>query len=333
MESAKEEVTEFVDFLKNPKKYHKLGARVPRGALLVGPPGTGKTLLAKATAGESGVPFFSISGSDFVEMFVGVGASRVRDLFKRAREKAPSIIFIDEIDAVGKRREGKFTGSNDERDSTLNQLLVEMDGFHTDASVVVLAATNRNDMLDTALLRPGRFDSFIQFGLPTLEERASILKVHLKKIKLDKGNSMDDYARKMSTLTPGLSGADLSNICNEAAILAARYGKNTVGMGELHGATDRVIAGLKKKLLLSDTERKTIAYHEAGHAVTSWFLENSNPLLKITIIPRSKGSLGFTQYLPDEISLYSQPQLMDMLVTLYGGRAAEQVFFKKVMGY
>ena len=305
-ENAKVEIMEFVDFLKDPKKYQKLGARVPRGALLVGPPGCGKTLLAKAVAGEAKVPFLTISGSDFVEMFVGVGASRVRDLFKKARSKAPSIIFIDEIDAVGKKRHGKMGGGNDERDNTLNQLLVEMDGFTTDTSVIVLAATNRQDILDSALLRPGRFDRTIEITLPSIKERDQIFNVHLKKIKLNDKLPREDYARKMSALTPGFSGADLKNICNEAAIIAARKNLDTVSIKEFEEATERVIAGIEKKLPLSDIERRTVAFHEAGHAVAGWFLKYSSPLLKVTIIPRAKGALGFAQYLPDELNLYSR---------------------------
>ena len=272
----------------------------------MGPPGTGKTLLAKAVAGEAGVPFLSISGSDFVEMFVGVGASRVRDLFKKAREKAPSIVFIDEIDAVAKKRHGKFGGSNDERDNTLNQLLVEMDGFSTEESVIVLAATNRADILDSALLRPGRFDRQVEITLPTIKDRMEIFKVHLKKIKLNAEKSREDYARKLSTLTPGFSGADISNACNEGAIIAARTNLESVGLKEFESAIERVIGGIEKKTVITPDEKKTIAYHESGHAVAGWFLEHQNPLLKITIIPRSKGSLGFTQYLPDEISLYTR---------------------------
>jgi AFG3 family protein len=258
----------------------------------VGPPGTGKTLLAKAVAGEAGVPFLSISGSDFVEMFVGVGASRVRDLFKKAREKAPAIIFIDEIDAVAKKRHGKF-GGNDERDNTLNQLLVEMDGFGTDESVIILAATNRVDILDSALLRPGRFDRQIEITTPTIKDRTEIFKVHLKKIKLNTEKTREEYARKLASLTPGFSGAEISNACNEAAIVAARDDLESVGMKEFERAIERVIGGIEKKTVMTVEERKTIAYHEAGHAVAGWFFEHSNPLLKITIIPRSKGSLGF----------------------------------------
>lgn len=296
---------EFVDFLKNPEKYKKLGAKIPRGALLVGPPGTGKTMLAKAVAGEAGVPFLSISGSDFTEMFVGVGASRVRDLFKKAKDKAPSIIFIDEIDAVAKKRHGKF-GGNDERDNTLNQLLVEMDGFGTEQSVIILAATNRADILDNALMRPGRFDRQIEVTSPNIDERAAIYKVHLKKIKLNPEKTRTEYAKKMATLTPGFSGADISSVCNEAAIIAAREDLTSVGLKQFEKATERVIGGIEKKSLMTKEERKRVAYHEAGHAVAGWYLEHSDPLLKITIIPRSKGSLGFAQYLPNEVSLYSK---------------------------
>ena len=305
MEQAKTEVMEFVDFLKNPKKYKDLGATIPRGALLVGPPGTGKTMLAKAVAGEAGVPFMSISGSDFVEMFVGVGASRVRDLFKKAKEKSPSIIFIDEIDAVAKKRHGKF-GGNDERDNTLNQLLVEMDGFTTEESVIILAATNRSDILDSALMRPGRFDRQIEVTNPNIDERTAIYKVHLKKIKLNMEKTRTEYAKKLATLTPGFSGADISNVVNEAAIIAARENLNAVGLKNFEKATERVIGGIEKKSLMTTEERKRVAYHEAGHAVTGWFLEHSDPLLKVTIIPRSKGSLGFAQYLPNEVSLYGR---------------------------
>jgi len=329
METAKIEVQEFVDFLKDPKKYQKLGAQIPRGALLVGPPGTGKTLLAKAVAGEAGVPFLSISGSDFVEMFVGVGASRVRDLFKKAREKAPSIIFIDEIDAVAKKRHGKF-GGNDERDNTLNQLLVEMDGFGTEESVIVLAATNRADILDSAVLRPGRFDRQIEITLPTIKDRTEIFKVHLKKIKLNAEKSREEYARKLASLTPGFSGAEISNVTNEGAIIAARTDLESVGIKEFEKAIERVIGGIEKKTVMTADEKKIIAYHEAGHAVAGWFLEHSNPLLKVTIIPRSKGSLGFAQYLPEEISLYSREALYDMICTALGGRISEDLFFNKI---
>jgi AFG3 family protein len=296
----------------------------------VGPPGTGKTLLAKAVAGEAGVPFLSISGSDFVEMFVGVGASRVRDLFKKAREKAPSIIFIDEIDAVAKKRHGKFGGSNDERDNTLNQLLVEMDGFSTEESVIILAATNRVDILDSALLRPGRFDRQIDVTLPTIKDRVEIFKVHLKKIKLNIEKTREEYAKKVATLTPGFSGADISNVCNEAAIIAARHTLDSVGIKEFEQAIERVIGGIEKKTVMTLDERKIIAYHEAGHAVAGWFLEHSNPLLKITIIPRSKGSLGFAQYLPDEISLYTKEQIYDFICTALAGRVAEELIFNRI---
>ena len=329
LSNAKQEVLEFVDFLKAPKKYRDLGAKVPKGALLVGPPGTGKTLLAKAVAGEAGVPFLSISGSDFVQMYVGVGASRVRDLFKEAKKQSPAIIFIDEIDAVAKKRDQKFS-SNDERDNTLNQLLVEMDGFTTDESVVVLAATNLDDTLDPALKRPGRMDRQIQITLPTIDERKEIYNVHLKKIKVNKEKTRDEYAKKLAALTPGFSGADIANWCNEGAIIAARGDKKSVGLKEFESATERVIGGIEQKKVMTFEERKTVAYHEAGHAVAGWFLEHSNPLLKITIIPRSKGSLGFAQYLPEELSLYHKEALVDMIKVALGGRIAEQIFFDTV---
>merc|ERR1719223_1776419 len=271
----------------------------------------------------------SISGSDFVEMFVGVGASRVRDLFKKAKEKSPSIIFIDEIDAVAKKRHGKF-GGNDERDNTLNQLLVEMDGFGTDESVIILAATNRSDILDSAIMRPGRFDRQVEVSLPNIDERAAIYKVHLKKIKLNPEKTRSDYAKKLATLTPGFSGADIANVVNEAAIIAARNTCDSVGLREFDAATERVIGGIEKKQLMSEEERKRVAYHEAGHAVAGWFLENSDPLLKVTIIPRSKGSLGFAQYLPNELSLYTKEQLLDMIKTALGGRIAEEIFYDSV---
>lgn len=329
MQNAKTEVLEFVDFLKNPEKYKKLGAKIPRGALLTGPPGTGKTLLAKAVAGEAGVPFLSISGSDFVQMYVGVGAGRVRDLFKQAKSMAPAIIFIDEIDAVAKKRDQKFS-SNDERDNTLNQLLVEMDGFSTDESVIILAATNLADSLDPAIKRPGRFDRQIQINLPTIDERREIYNVHLKKIKCDKEYVRDEYATKLSALTPGFSGADIANICNEGAIIAARKDQGSVTLKNFEMATERVLGGIEKKLVMSPLERKTVAYHEAGHAVAGWFLEHSNPLLKITIIPRAKGSLGFAQYLPEEINLYAREQLMDMICVALGGRISEEITFGKI---
>ena len=329
-ENAKQEVLEFVDFLKNPKKYQALGARVPRGALLCGPPGTGKTLLAKAVAGEAGVPFVTTSGSEFVEMFVGVGASRVRDIFKTAREKAPSIIFIDEIDAVGKKRAGRMGGGNEERDNTLNQLLVEMDGFSTDSSVIVLAATNRADSLDSALLRPGRFDRQVDVTLPSIKEREQIFNVHLKKITVDPKLEKGEYACKLAALTPGFSGADIMNICNEGAIIAARREADCVTIKDFEMATERVIAGIERKLPQSKEELRTVAYHEAGHAVAGWFSQYSAPLIKLTIIPRAKGSLGFAQYLPDELTLYTQQQLEDMITVALGGRIAEEIFFNRI---
>eukprot|EP01017_Pseudomicrothorax_dubius_P003204 TRINITY_DN103_c0_g1_i2.p1 TRINITY_DN103_c0_g1~~TRINITY_DN103_c0_g1_i2.p1 ORF type:complete len:824 (-),score=282.95 TRINITY_DN103_c0_g1_i2:39-2471(-) len=330
LDEAKQEITEFVDFLKKPKKYKELGATIPRGALLAGPPGTGKTMLAKAAAGEAGTPFFFISGSDFVEMFVGVGASRVRDLFKQAKAKAPSIIFIDEIDAVGRKREARFGGGNDERESTLNQLLVEMDGFGTDTGVVIMAATNRKELLDPALTRPGRFDRTIEVTLPDIEGRKQIFHVHLRPLKLDPEKTIEEYARRLATLTPGFSGADIANLCNEAAIMAARTGKKTVGTHEFEMAAERVLAGLEKKKLMSEEERKTVAVHESGHAVVSWFLEGGAPLLKLTIIPRSKGSLGFAQYLPNESSLETKEELLDRICCILGGRCAEEEFFSRV---
>eukprot|EP00330_Aristerostoma_sp_ATCC50986_P010559 CAMPEP_0114588888 /NCGR_PEP_ID=MMETSP0125-20121206/11488_1 /TAXON_ID=485358 ORGANISM="Aristerostoma sp., Strain ATCC 50986" /NCGR_SAMPLE_ID=MMETSP0125 /ASSEMBLY_ACC=CAM_ASM_000245 /LENGTH=569 /DNA_ID=CAMNT_0001785529 /DNA_START=585 /DNA_END=2294 /DNA_ORIENTATION=- len=329
LDEAKLEITEFVDFLKKPKKFTELGAKIPRGALLCGPPGTGKTLLAKAAAGEAGVPFLYISGSDFVEMFVGVGASRVRDLFKKAKEHAPSIIFIDEIDAVGRKRESRIRG-NDERDNTLNQLLVEMDGFGTDTNVVVLAATNRKELLDPALTRPGRFDRGIDVTLPDIEGRKQIFMVHLKPIKLHPEKTMDEYANRLSTLTPGFSGADIANLCNEAAILAARKNRKFVSSEHFEAASERILGGLEKKRMVSEEERKTVAVHESGHAVVSWFLEGGNPLLKLTIIPRSKGSLGFAQYLPNENSLETKEELMDKICSILGGRCAEQHFNGRV---
>jgi AFG3 family protein len=330
MAQPKKEIMEFVDFLKKPEKYQKLGAKIPRGALLVGPPGTGKTMLAKAVAGEAGVPFFAISGSDFVEMFVGVGASRVRDLFKKAKDKAPSIIFIDEIDAVGRKRGGKYTGGHDERDNTLNQLLVEMDGFGTDSSVIVLAATNRADVLDNALLRPGRFDRQVEVSLPDRKDREEIFKIYLKKIKTDKSKTIQEYAVRLSTLTPGFSGADISNLVNEAAIISARNDKESVDSESFEQASDRIIAGLETRRLLSEKERKIVAYHECGHAVVGWFLENSQPLVKLTIIPRSKGALGFTQFVPDDVQLRSKEHLVDLICGLLGGRMAEEKFFGQI---
>jgi len=330
MKAAKKEVMEFVDFLKHPEKYHKLGAKIPRGALLIGPPGTGKTMLAKAVAGEAAVPFFAISGSDFVEMFVGVGAARVRDLFKKAKEKAPSIVFIDEIDAVGRKRGGKFTGGNDERDNTLNQLLVEMDGFGTENNVIVLAATNRADILDSALLRPGRFDRQVEITMPDRKDREEIFKIYLKKVKTDKSRSIDEYAMRLSTLTPGFSGADISNLVNEAAIISARNDKESVDSQSFEAASDRIIAGLETRRMLSEKERRIVAYHESGHAVVGYFLEHSSPLVKLTIIPRSKGALGFTQFVPDDVYLRSTEHLHDLICGLLGGRLAEEKFFGSI---
>lgn len=328
LDEAKEEVMEVVDFLKNPKKYTALGGKIPKGVLLVGPPGTGKTLLAKAVAGEAGVPFFSLSGSDFVEMFVGVGASRVRDLFKQAREKAPCIVFIDEIDAIGRARgRNTFQGGNDERENTLNQLLVEMDGFSTDKGVILMAATNRPDVLDNALLRPGRFDRQIAIDLPDLKGREAIFKVHLKNIKIS--NDVDPYI--LSEMTPGFAGADIMNVCNEAALIAARRNKNAVDLDDFNAALDRVIGGLEKKnKLISPEEKEIIAYHEAGHAVCGWFLEHASPLVKVTIVPRGVGTLGYAQYLPKEEYIVRTEQLLDRMCMTFGGRAAEKVVFGKI---
>lgn len=329
-DEAKAEIMEFVNFLKKPSKYRELGAKIPRGALLVGPPGTGKTLLAKATAGEADVPFLSISGSDFMEMFVGVGPARVRDLFSQARAQAPSIIFIDEIDAIGRAR-GKagFAGGNDERENTLNQLLVEMDGFPTTANVVVLAGTNRPDVLDKALLRPGRFDRQISIDRPDINGREQIFRVHLSKIKLDK--AMEYYSERLAALTPGFAGADIANVTNEAALIAARAGKSAVDMGDFEAAVDRVIGGLEKKnKVISKEERNTVAYHEAGHAVVGWFLEHAEPLLKVSIVPRGSAALGFAQYLPNENVLMTTEQMNDMMAMALGGRAAEQVMLGKI---
>ena len=327
LDEAKVEVMEIVDFLKNPKKYTNLGGKIPKGALLVGPPGTGKTLLAKAVAGEAQVPFFSLSGSDFVEMFVGVGASRVRDLFKQAREKAPCIIFIDEIDAIGRARGKNAMMSNDERESTLNQLLVEMDGFGTDVGIIVLAATNRPDVLDTALLRPGRFDRQISIDKPDLKGREAIFKVHLKPIKIS--TKVDIH--KLAEQTPGFAGADIANVCNEAALIAARKGKEHVEMEDFQDAVDRVIGGLEKKnKIISPEEKKIIAYHEAGHAICGWFLEHAYPLLKVTIVPRGVAALGYAQYTPKEQYLYNTDQLIDQICMTLGGRASEDIFFGKI---
>ncbi|MEY3591005.1 MAG: hypothetical protein RLZZ466_1526 [Bacteroidota bacterium] len=327
LDEAKVEVMEIVDFLKNPKKYTNLGGKIPKGALLIGPPGTGKTLLAKAVAGEAQVPFFSLSGSDFVEMFVGVGASRVRDLFKQAREKAPCIIFIDEIDAIGRARGKNAMMSNDERESTLNQMLVEMDGFGTDTGIIVLAATNRPDVLDSALLRPGRFDRQISIDKPDLKGREDIFKVHLKPIKISK--SLDIH--KLAEQTPGFAGADIANVCNEAALIAARKNKEAVDMQDFQDAVDRVIGGLEKKnKIISPEEKKIIAYHEAGHAICGWFLEHAYPLLKVTIVPRGTAALGYAQYTPKEQYLYNTDQLNDQICMTLGGRASEDIFFGKI---
>ncbi|WP_207512138.1 ATP-dependent zinc metalloprotease FtsH [Longitalea luteola] len=327
LDEAKVEVMEIVDFLKNPKKYTSLGGKIPKGALLVGPPGTGKTLLAKAMAGEAQVPFFSMSGSDFVELFVGVGASRVRDLFKQAREKSPCIIFIDEIDAIGRARGKNAIMSNDERESTLNQLLVEMDGFSGESGIIVLAATNRPDVLDSALLRPGRFDRQISIDKPDLKGREHIFKVHLKPIKISE--KVDIH--KLAEQTPGFAGADIANVCNEAALIAARKGKQSVEMDDFQDAVDRVIGGLEKKnKIISPDEKRIIAYHEAGHAICGWFLEHAYPLLKVTIVPRGVAALGYAQYTPKEQYLYNTDQLMDQICMTLGGRASEDIFFHKI---
>ena len=327
LEGAKEEVQEIVDFLKSPDKYTSLGGKIPKGALLVGPPGTGKTLLAKAVAGEAGVPFFSLSGSDFVEMFVGVGASRVRDLFKQAQQKSPSIIFIDEIDAVGRSRgKNNVTGGNDERENTLNQLLTEMDGFGTDTNVIVIAATNRADVLDKALLRAGRFDRQIYVDLPNLTERAEIFKVHLKPIKTHK----DVDVEFLSQQTPGFSGADIANLCNEAALIAARSSKKAVHHQDFLDAVDRIVGGLEKKnKIISPAEKKTIAFHEAGHATASWMLEHAAPLVKVTIVPRGQ-SLGAAWYLPEERQIVQAEQMQDEMCATLAGRAAEKLMFDKI---
>ncbi len=327
LDEAKEEVMEVVDFLQNPKKYTALGGKIPKGVLLVGPPGTGKTLLAKAVAGEAGVPFFSISGSDFVEMFVGVGASRVRDLFKQAREKAPCIVFIDEIDAIGRARGRNSMQGNDERENTLNQLLVEMDGFSTDKGVILMAATNRPDVLDTALLRPGRFDRQIGIDRPDLKGRTEIFRVHLKPIKA----GPDIIPEVLAEQTPGFAGADIANVCNESALVAARRGKKEVEMEDFQYALDRVIGGLEKKnKLISPEEKEIIAYHEAGHAIAGWYLEHAHPLVKVTIVPRGLAALGYAQYLPKEQYLYRTEQLLDQMCMTLGGRAAEEIIFGKI---
>ena len=327
LDEAKVEVMEVVDFLKNPKKYTALGGKIPKGCLLVGPPGTGKTLLAKAMAGEAQVPFFSMSGSDFVEMFVGVGASRVRDLFKQAREKSPCIIFIDEIDAIGRARGKNQMMSNDERENTLNQLLVEMDGFAGDSGIIVLAATNRPDVLDAALLRPGRFDRQISIDIPDLAGREDIFKVHLKGLK----KSSDLDVHKLAAQTPGFAGADIANVCNEAALIAARKGKSEVNLDDFNDAIDRIIGGLEKRTkIISPEEKKVIAYHEAGHAVSGWFLEYAYPLVKVTIVPRGDAALGYAQYLPKEKYLTLKEELEDRMAMALGGRVVEELVFKKI---
>eukprot|EP00879_Flechtneria_rotunda_P003123 GHRR01003344.1.p1 GENE.GHRR01003344.1~~GHRR01003344.1.p1 ORF type:complete len:711 (+),score=231.43 GHRR01003344.1:1158-3290(+) len=329
-DEAKQEIMEFVDFLNHPEKYKELGAKIPKGALLVGPPGTGKTLLAKATAGEAGVPFLSISGSDFMEMFVGVGPARVRDLFTQARSQSPSIIFIDEIDAIGRARgRGAMAGGHDERENTLNQLLVEMDGFNTTTGVVVLAGTNRPDILDKALLRPGRFDRTISIDTPDIKGREEIFRVHLAKLKLEK--PLTHYSERLAALTPGFSGADIANVCNEAALVAARANSSNVTMQHFEAAIDRVIGGLEKKnKVISPEERRTVAYHEAGHAVVGWFLEYAEPLLKVSIVPRGTAALGFAQYLPNENLLLTKEQLLDRVCAALGGRAAEEVMIGRI---
>jgi AFG3 family protein len=328
LEEAKYEVMEIVDFLKNPKKYTNLGGKIPKGALLVGSPGTGKTLLAKAVAGEAHVPFFSLSGSDFVEMFVGVGASRVRDLFRQAKDKAPCIIFIDEIDAIGRARgKNNMVGGNDERENTLNQLLVEMDGFGTDSGIIILAATNRPDVLDSALLRPGRFDRQISIDKPDLNGREQIFKVHLGPVK----TAPDVDAKKLSAQTPGFAGAEIANVCNEAALIAARKDKEAVDMQDFQDAIDRVIGGLEKKnTLISPEEKRVVAYHEAGHAIAGWFLEHADPLVKVSIVPRGVAALGYAQYLPNERFLVAKEELFDDMVLSMGGRVAEDIVFGKI---
>ena len=328
LEEAKEEVKEIVEFLKTPKKFTKLGGKIPKGALLVGAPGTGKTLLAKAVAGEAAVPFYSLSGSDFVEMFVGVGAARVRDLFKKAKEKAPCIVFIDEIDAIGRSRgRGQMPGSNDERENTLNSLLVEMDGFSTDSGVIILAATNRPDVLDSALLRPGRFDRQITIDKPDLIGREAIFKVHVRELILNENVNL----KNLSAQTPGFAGAEIANVCNESALIAARKNKKTIEMDDFQDAIDRVIGGLEKKnKIISPEEKKIVAYHEAGHAIAGWYLEHADPLVKVSIVPRGIAALGYAQYLPKEQFLYQTDQLIDEMCMALGGRAAEEIIFGKI---
>ncbi|MCX7606780.1 MAG: ATP-dependent zinc metalloprotease FtsH [Bacteroidia bacterium] len=328
LEEAKQEVREVVDFLRSPQKFTRLGGKIPKGVLLVGPPGTGKTLLAKAVAGEAGVPFFSISGSDFVEMFVGVGAARVRDLFRQAKEKAPCIVFIDEIDAVGRSRSRMNVPlSNDERENTLNQLLVEMDGFNTDAGIIIMAATNRPDILDPALLRPGRFDRVIYIDRPDIREREAIFHVHIRNLIL----APDVDVHKLALQTPGFVGADIANVCNEAALIAARRDRPAITMADFQEAIDKVIGGLERRSrVISPEEKRIVAYHEAGHAVAGWFLEHADPLLKVSIIPRGYAALGYAQYLPKEQYLYTQPQLLDMLAMTLAGRASEEITFGQI---
>ena len=328
LEEAKEEVKEIVEFLQTPKKFTKLGGKIPKGALLVGAPGTGKTLLAKAVAGEAAVPFYSLSGSDFVEMFVGVGAARVRDLFKKAKEKAPCIVFIDEIDAIGRTRgRGQMPGSNDERENTLNSLLVEMDGFSTDSGVIILAATNRPDVLDPALLRPGRFDRQISIDKPDLIGREAIFKVHIRELTLNENVNLKHLAAQ----TPGFAGAEIANVCNESALIAARKNKKTIEMNDFQDAIDRVIGGLEKKnKIISPEEKKIVAYHEAGHAIAGWYLEHADPLVKVSIVPRGIAALGYAQYLPKEQFLYQTDQLIDEMCMALGGRAAEEIIFGKI---
>ncbi|CDF34632.1 Partial ftsH2 [Chondrus crispus] len=332
LNEAKEEIMEFVQYLKKPDKYKELGAKIPKGALMYGPPGTGKTLLAKATAGEAGVPFLTMSGSDFMEMFVGVGPSRVRDLFAQARSMTPCIIFLDEIDAIGRKRgRGGFAGGNDERENTLNQLLVEMDGFASNSGVVVLAGTNRADVLDPALLRPGRFDRQIVIDPPDISGRRDIFNVHLRKIQVADPPGKDEIAKQMSTRTPGFAGADIANVCNEAALIAARSNKEAVEAEDFEASIDRVIGGLEKKnMVMSPEEKKTVAYHEAGHAVAGWFLEHAMPLLKVSIIPRGSAALGYAQYQPLERYLVSKEALIDQMCMTLAGRASEEIFFDSV---
>lgn len=332
LNEAKEEIMEFVQYLKKPEKYKELGAKIPKGALMFGPPGTGKTLLAKATAGEAGVPFLTMSGSDFVEMFVGVGPSRIRDLFAQARSMTPCIVFIDEIDAIGRKRgRGGVMGGNDERENTLNQLLVEMDGFASNSGVVVLAGTNRADVLDAALLRPGRFDRQISIDPPDIAGRRAIFKVHLKRLTVADPPGADEIAKAMAARTPGMAGADIANVCNEAALVAAREGKDAVALIDFEAAVDRVIGGLEKKnLVMSPEEKKTVAFHEAGHAVAGWFLKHAMPLLKVSIIPRGTAALGYAQYQPMERYLYSREALLDHMCMTLAGRASEEIFFDTV---